>query len=333
MRHFIVILLLIGVLPVAGCGKTKSKSGGDQSDKPSNADKPLVEQPKPGDRPKSGDKPNTQPTDPSASELAKFQGSWVMVEIQSENNRKMADDTRTYFWTVSGNKCTWRGKDQYRQEATISLNSSVNPKTFDLHFPDAVIPLLGVYELDGDSLKVCFAQQRPAGLDPTAVRGGLYQMFTRDAGRTTQPGPGPGPGPGLRPGPHPRPGSGPNPTTTTDAAGKELAKFKGTWSPVEGEVGGSKVPGRTLAGIQWIFDGGNTVNVKTSTAINTGTMTIAASANPKALDIVSPNGSTFCIYELNRDTLKICCSTTERPTSFSTMDTNSVYYLMKRTGK
>ena len=63
-------------------------------------------------------------------------------------------------WTFTKDKVsfTMLGK---AMEATYSLQPTANPKTFDFKGPETA--LQGIYDLQGDNLKVCFAAtERPA---------------------------------------------------------------------------------------------------------------------------------------------------------------------------
>jgi uncharacterized protein (TIGR03067 family) len=107
--------------------------------------------------------------DTSKKELKKLEGTWATVSIEAAG-QKVTDEEK-----IKNRKLSTTG-DKYRLQVgdetvqgTIEINPSKKPKTIDVK-PDSGTnkgkTLLGIYEMDGDSLKVCLA---PAGKDrPTA---------------------------------------------------------------------------------------------------------------------------------------------------------------------
>jgi uncharacterized protein (TIGR03067 family) len=60
---------------------------------------------------------------------------------------------------IKGDKYTLKeemGKEKSSTEGTFKLNPSGKPKTFDLYEAGKKTPVEGIYELDGDNLKLCF---------------------------------------------------------------------------------------------------------------------------------------------------------------------------------
>jgi uncharacterized protein (TIGR03067 family) len=102
----------------------------------------------------AADKPKA---DEAKKELARLQGTWVMeaLEVNGENvpAKKLAGTTLT----IKGDRYITKVKDTAR-EVTFKLDPSEKPKAIDMYFPDGPeLPKLskGIYELDGDTLKVC----------------------------------------------------------------------------------------------------------------------------------------------------------------------------------
>ena len=113
---------------------------------------------------------------------------------------------------------------------------------------------------------------------------------------------------------------------------KDDAKtMEGTWLPSSAELAGEKFPDKVLKTIKLVIkDEKYTVTVGEET--DEGTTTLDTAKEPKAMDIKGskgPNkGKTFlCIYELDKDTLKVCydLSGKERPTEFKTKPDTSLY--------
>jgi uncharacterized protein (TIGR03067 family) len=67
------------------------------------------------------------------------------------------------------------GKRQPEQRGRFKLDPSRSPKAYDLTTPEGLV-IRGIYELDGDTLKVCLSA--PGDERPTAMK------TTLDDGRT-----------------------------------------------------------------------------------------------------------------------------------------------------
>jgi uncharacterized protein (TIGR03067 family) len=106
--------------------------------------------------------------DGARQDLAKLQGRWEMVSSERDGIPMPADDVKTYSRTISGNKYTVVVKGETgvtELHGTIALDPTKNPKTIDAVRTEGATkgqPMLGIYELDGDKQKVCFA---PVGME------------------------------------------------------------------------------------------------------------------------------------------------------------------------
>ena len=119
---------------------------------------------------------------PSDKELAKFQGTWVMVSGEKDG-AKIADDL------VKRNKIVWNGKkadldsphqSKEKIKLTVALDVTKKPKQMDWvrdTGPDTGKTMYAIYEwIDPDQYRICFA---PAGKDrpkefATKPGSGLY---------------------------------------------------------------------------------------------------------------------------------------------------------------
>lgn len=101
-----------------------------------------------------------------------FQGDWVMVSGEA-NGVKIADEqAKAFKRTVKGDKITITrgGEELYR--GTFKLDPTKKPKTIDVHVetgPAKGMTRVGIYELDGDTMKICVAQ--PEAPRPTEFTG------------------------------------------------------------------------------------------------------------------------------------------------------------------
>jgi uncharacterized protein (TIGR03067 family) len=107
------------------------------------------------------------PKDEASRELAKLQGAWNVVAVEVNGERLPAEKTRDGKLIIKGNKYQFHvGKE--RIEGTYRLEPGHKPKAIDAtrtNGPDKGKTLLGIYEQDGNHLKMCFAEpgkkQRP----------------------------------------------------------------------------------------------------------------------------------------------------------------------------
>src|SRR5262245_22310591 len=105
-------------------------------------------------------------------ELKKFQGTWTFESVEVGGKEVPADTFKGITVTFAGDKYTVKKGDEVIQAATQKLDPSKSPKTLDVTVaegPNKGIVILGIYEISGDTLKVCFD---PEGKQrPTQVKG------------------------------------------------------------------------------------------------------------------------------------------------------------------
>ncbi|HSQ54712.1 MAG TPA: TIGR03067 domain-containing protein, partial [Gemmata sp.] len=96
-------------------------------------------------------------------ELKKFQGTWTFESIEMGGKKLPDEELKGTLLIFEGAKHTVKKGDDVLQVGTQTMDLSKTPKTIDVKItegPSKGALMLGIYEIDGDSLKVCFD---PAG--------------------------------------------------------------------------------------------------------------------------------------------------------------------------
>jgi uncharacterized protein (TIGR03067 family) len=100
-------------------------------------------------------------------ELKKFQGAWTFESSESGGQKMPADQLKDLVLTFDGAKHTVKNGAAVIQTGTQTIDPSKSPKAIDVTLtegPSKGAVMLGIYEFDGDTLKVCFdmgGKQRP----------------------------------------------------------------------------------------------------------------------------------------------------------------------------
>jgi len=124
------------------------------------------------------------PGDEAKKELIKLQGTWTVVRVEEGGKSLPAATTKTWSLIVAGGKYHFRpGSDSI--EGTYHLEPGHKPKWLDAtrtNGTDKGKVLKGIYELNGDELKMCFGApgdgKRPTDFSTEAGGQRLY-VFKR----------------------------------------------------------------------------------------------------------------------------------------------------------
>ena len=97
-------------------------------------------------------------------ELDALQGNWTLVASEGRGRKVSDEEIKTHpgLAEIDGNKMRIFVKDLHDMEGVVRFDPTVTPKTIDyLHLsdsdPDKGKMGLGIYELQGDSLRICWA--------------------------------------------------------------------------------------------------------------------------------------------------------------------------------
>jgi len=95
----------------------------------------------------------------AVADVARMQGDWMIAEIKQNGIKDPPEDAQTLFRTVSGDKYSIFRYSKKISEGTFKVDPSQSPKTIDstpASTPGGP-PILGIYEFDGEKLRVCNA--------------------------------------------------------------------------------------------------------------------------------------------------------------------------------
>ena len=92
-------------------------------------------------------------------EVRKFQGTWTFESSETGGKKLPIAALKGLILTFEGHKHTVKKDDEVIQVGTQKLDPSKSPKTIDVTMaegPNKGAVMLGIYEISGDTLKVCF---------------------------------------------------------------------------------------------------------------------------------------------------------------------------------
>jgi uncharacterized protein (TIGR03067 family) len=121
--------------------------------------------------------------DTAKEELKKFEGKWKLASANLDGEERKAEDLKTASLVVAGDEFTLKmGDETHKGRFTIDPKKKL--KTIDVEFTEGALKgskVLGIYEMEGDTRKSCFAEpdkDRPADL--CAGKGKYVWVWKRD---------------------------------------------------------------------------------------------------------------------------------------------------------
>jgi uncharacterized protein (TIGR03067 family) len=107
----------------------------------------------------------TPQADPNKEDLGKMQGDWEAASMTRDGQKIPDDDAQALFRTVKGNEYTVFHFRKALGKGTFTIDATKKPKIIDAQPANLPQPMYGIYEIDGNTFKVCFAG--PGGERPT----------------------------------------------------------------------------------------------------------------------------------------------------------------------
>ncbi len=119
------------------------------------------------------------------AELKRFEGSWKFVSMEFEGKMVPEASFTDSRMTCQGDKFTTKGAESAK--GTFAVDPTVTPKTIDIILSagegdGAKVTILGIYELEGDTYKICSGLPgKPRPTEFAAPKGSLHglQVMTR----------------------------------------------------------------------------------------------------------------------------------------------------------
>jgi uncharacterized protein (TIGR03067 family) len=117
--------------------------------------------------------------DASKKDLEKIQGHWAEVSYVVDGVKVPDDEAQALFRSMKDDKYTIFQFKKVIGKGTFKLDASTKPKTIDATTTvgGRSLTLLGIYELDQDTLKLCFAPPgKPRPADFTSKKGSEHRL-------------------------------------------------------------------------------------------------------------------------------------------------------------
>ena len=95
-------------------------------------------------------------------DLKKFHGVWTFESVEAGGKKAPADELKGLTITFAGDQFTVKKGDEVIQAGTQKLDPSKSPKIIDVTMTEGLkkgAVMLGIYEIDRDTLKVCFDEE------------------------------------------------------------------------------------------------------------------------------------------------------------------------------
>jgi len=119
--------------------------------------------------------------DDAKAELKKFQGTWQVVSAERDGEKVSADDAKKMKAVVKDDTVTVYNGDKMVAEMTFTVDPTRKPRTMDLEVTrgdDKGKKSLAIYEMDGDTLKVCVCDGKERPRDFSTKKGSDCHLYT-----------------------------------------------------------------------------------------------------------------------------------------------------------
>lgn len=229
-------------------------------------------------------------------DLKKLQGTWTVVELEADGAKMPYAGSKI---VLSGQKFTTiaMGNDF---KGTVEFDASKKPKTFDLLFtagPHQGKKALGIYELDGDTWRICLAfagiKTRPKAFATTPGSGFALETLKRgDVSAPAEP--------------------------ATEESSGPATELEGEWAMLSGSMDGHAMEASLVKHGRRVVRGDRLTVLFGPQVYLKSRVTLDPSKSPKQIDYTissgaGAGGTQAGIYELVGKTLKLCMAAAGKP--------------------
>jgi uncharacterized protein (TIGR03067 family) len=111
-------------------------------------------------------------TQPTASGENPLQGVWIAQSMEANGKPAPADAVKRMQFTFKGDKLYIKGNfdDDREEECPYKIDPKQSPKHLEFSPPKEKKPILGIYEVKGNELKLCLRHGSSSGGRPTAFQ-------------------------------------------------------------------------------------------------------------------------------------------------------------------
>jgi uncharacterized protein (TIGR03067 family) len=118
-------------------------------------------------------------------ELARFEGTWKFVSLEMEKMKLSEEALKHFQLKLEGDKFTTIDENR-KSHGTFKVDPAKKPKTIDMTMTDGPLKgktMVGIYELEGDTYKVCVdmsGKTRPTELAIKPGSGFILEVLKRE---------------------------------------------------------------------------------------------------------------------------------------------------------
>lgn len=245
-------------------------------------------------------------------DLKHLQGAWAVKSLKVEGQAMAAETLAEARIAVEGNRFSSTGMGVV-YEGTLEMDPSASPARIDMKFdagPEKGNTNLGIYELNGDSWKLCLATRgtvRPARFAAPAGSGFALETLVR-AGTTP---------------PKSRVSKKSAPAAEPGGAATEL---EGEWNMLSGVMDGKPMDSSLVQWVKRVTQGNQTTVLAGPQTMLKVSFTLDSSQLPRCIDYVNLAGaqkgkSQEGIYKIDAGVLTVCVAApgAQRPAEFKSV--------------
>jgi len=246
-------------------------------------------------------------------DLDLLQGSWTVTALEMDGETTpdaVLSDARI---EIAGNRFTSTGMGVVYQ-GTLELDASKRPARLDMKFdagPEKGNTNLGIYQLDGDSWKLCLATRgtvRPKAFASKPGSGFAIETLARaGAAAATK-------------------ARAPKKSAPVAAPSGPPTEFEGEWSMLSGVMDGKAMDASLLPWVKRVTQGNQTTVLAGPQTMLQVEFTFDPSSSPQTIDYLNLAGAQkgkrqLGIYKLEGDVLTVCVSApgAARPKEFESV--------------